>query len=255
LIIAVLWVQNYTSFSNEQSKIAKECKGKNIVIIAIHGDIITYANPNDEEKYIVASSDKILDYIDEADKSEKIKAIILDIDSFGGSPVAAEEIANTLKKIKKPTIAVIRGAGDSAAYMVATGAQKIYASRFSEIGNIGITMSYLDYSQKNASEGIIYQELSSGKFKDMGNPSRALTSEEKELFLNYVKDLKEIFVEMVSTNRNLDILKVQEMADGSIMTAEEAKIRGLIDEIGGLEEVKDILGNELKIKPEVCFIE
>ncbi|MBU4274768.1 signal peptide peptidase SppA [Patescibacteria group bacterium] len=253
LTVVIFWTQNYLYFLGKETEISKECKGKNIAVINIHGDIVTYGDIDSKGEYL-ASSNKIVGYLNEADENKKIKAIILDIDSFGGSPVAAEEIANTLKKIKKPTIAVIRGVGDSAAYMIATGAQKIYASRFSEVGSIGITMSYLDYSQQNTSEGVVYQEISSGEFKDMGNPYKELTQEEKELFLNFVQDLKDIFVEMVSVNRNLDILKVREMADGSIMTAKDAKTRGLIDEIGGLEEVKDVLGSELKIKPEVCFI-
>lgn len=251
--IVIFWIESYNYFFSKETKTSEECRDKNVAVIAIHGSIVTYEDPNNKED--AASSDKILDYIDEANENKKIKAIIIDIDSFGGSPVAAEEIANALKNIKKPTIAVIRGAGDSAAYMIATGAQKIYASRFSEVGNIGLTMSYLDYSKKNISEGVIYQELSSGKFKDIGNPNKELTPEEKELLISYVNKLKEIFVEMVSANRNLDILKVREMADGSIMTAEEAKTRGLIDEIGGLKEVKDFLENELKIKPQLCFIE
>jgi len=253
LAIGVFWVQSSSYFSGKEGKITEGCRGKNIVVINIHGDIVTYDDTDTQG--VVASSDRIVSYLDEANNNRDIKAIIVDIDSFGGSPVAGEEIANALKRIKKPTIAVIRGVGDSAAYMVATGAQKIYASRFSEVGNIGITMSYLDYSQQSASEGIIYQEISSGEFKDIGNPYKELTQEEKELFLNFVQDLNDVFVEMVSINRNLDILRVREMADGSIMTAEDAKVRGLIDEIGGLEEAKNFLENELKIESRVCVIE
>lgn len=253
LTVITFWAQNYLYFLGKETEVAKECKGKNIAVINMHGDIVTYGDMDSEGNYL-ASSNKIVPYLNEANENKKIKAIILDIDSFGGSPVAAEEIANALKRVKKPTIALIRGVGDSAAYMIATGAQKIYASRFSEVGNIGITMSYLDYSQQSASEGIIYQEISSGEFKDMGNPYKELTQEEKELFLSFVQDLNDIFIEMVSTNRNLDILKVREMADGSIMTAEDAKTRGLIDEIGDLEDVKDFLESELKIDPQVCFV-
>lgn len=255
LTIIIFWVQSYDYFFGKETKITTECgKDKNTAVIGVHGDIVTYGDIDETGRYL-ASSEKIVEYINQADKNRKIKAIILDIDSLGGSPVAGEEIANALKKIKKPTVAVIRGAGDSAAYIVATGAQKIYASKFSEVGNIGITMSYLDYSQKNTMEGLIYQELSSGKFKDIANPNKTLTDEERQLLLNYVKGLKEIFIDIVSQNRNLERIKVQEMADGSIMTAEEAKTRGLIDEIGGLEEVKEYLKNEFKIKPEFCFIE
>jgi len=122
----------------------------------------------------------------------------------------------------------------------------------SDIGGIGITMSYLDYSQKNRQEGIIYQQLSSAKFKDTGDPDKELTTEEKELFMRDIKILHEAFVKRVAENRGLDIEKVEKLADGSTMLGKAAKENGLIDEIGNMYNVKEWIKNELKIEPEIC---
>ena len=231
----------------------------NVAIINIHGDIATYLSgyyyeeesgdlPSD-----LVSSEEIVFYLDEIEKNENIKAIILDIDSYGGFPVASEEIMNALKRAKKPTIAVIREGGVSGGYLVASGADRIYASEMSDVGGIGITGSYLDYSQQNKKEGIIYQELSSGKFKDSGDPDKELTAEEKELFMRDIKILHEVFIRKVAENRGLEIEKVEKLADGSTMLGKAAKENGLIDEIGDIYDAEDWIRKEFNIEPEFCF--
>lgn len=99
-------------------------------------------------------------------------------------------------------------------------------------------MSYLDYSQKNQEEGVTYQELSSAKFKNYGDPDKPLTSEEKELFMRDLKISHEFFVKKVSQNRKLDIEKVKALADGSSMLGVQAKENGLIDEIGNRDSAE-----------------
>jgi protease-4 len=159
---------------------------------------------------------------------------------------------NAVKGATKPTVAVIREGGVSGAYLVASAADKIYASELSDVGSIGVTMSYLDYSQQNKEEGIIYQQLSSGKFKDTGDPNKELTAEEKELYMRDIEILREAFVRKVAENRGLAIEKVEELADGSTMLGRAAKENGLIDEIGDIYDAQDWLGKELNIEPEIC---
>ncbi|MBU3896160.1 signal peptide peptidase SppA [Patescibacteria group bacterium] len=219
----------------------------NVLVIKAHGDIVVSGEG--------VSADKILEYIEAADKNERIKAIILDIDSFGGSPVAGKEIADALRNSPKLTVAVVRGAGDSAAYMVASGAKRIFASAFSEVGNIGITMSYLDYSFNNESVGIYFQEISSGEFKDIANPDKTLTDKERELLLSFVYKLNDEFVSLVSKNRNMDRRKVEELADGSIMTAGQALNKGLIDEIGSIQDAKEWVREQIKEETEICVLD
>lgn len=259
LTIATYWYGQYNYHFGEYSEYSITCpEGSNVAVINIHGEIATYliesssSEVSDPSLLDAVSSEEIVAYIDETEKDGDIKAVIVEIDSYGGYPVASEEIMNALKRMTKPTIAVIRGGAASGAYLVASGADKIYASEMSDVGGIGVTMSYLDYSRKNQQEGITYQQLSSGKFKDTGDPDKDLTAEEKELLMRDVKIIHEAFVKRVAENRGLDIEKVEKLADGSTVLGKAAKENGLIDEIGNIYDAEEWIKNELKIEPKIC---
>lgn len=235
-------------------------EGDNIALVKIQGGIGNYkldpaADPNGKQDPDSVSSEVVAAYLEQIEADDQIKGTIVEIDSLGGVPSAAEEIMNPLKKSSKPVVAVIRDSGTSAAYLVATGADRIYASKFSNIGGIGVTMSYLDYSQKNRNEGLIYQQISSGKFKDTGDPDKSLSAEEKELLMRDTKKMHQIFIDDVAQNRNMDIKAVEKLADGSSMLGEDAKAVGLIDEIGDLSSAKEWLSEQLGIEPVVCVYE
>lgn len=210
----------------------------NTADIKLQGTLYTYLT--EEDKDAVSSAD-IVKAIEEADRNEGIKTIILEIDSCGGSPVAGEEIANALKRAQKPTVAVIRQSGTSAAYWAATGADKIFASSLADIGGMGVTMSYLDNAGKNTKDGLTYNSLSAGIYKDAGNPEKPLTAEEKALFERDIKIAHEKFISQVAENRHLDMEKVRTLADGSTMMGDMALENGLIDQIGGVSDAKNCL--------------
>jgi len=230
----------------------------NVSGIELHGDLFTYIPPtslNDDNGIVEdqTSSDNVIYDIEEAEKDNDTKAIILEVDSYGGYPVAGEEVANALKKATKPTVALIRGGGASAAYMAASGADIIFASKNSDVGSIGVTMSYLDYVKQNQKDGLTYVPLSSGKFKDTGDPNKTLSLEEKNLLMRDVNIIHQNFVKMIAENRNLDIEKVKKMADGSTMLGEMALENKLIDKIGGISEVKEYLKEKIGEEVEVCW--
>ncbi|MFH1225903.1 MAG: signal peptide peptidase SppA [bacterium] len=231
----------------------------NVLGINIHGDIATYISKEyydkDVDGYLVdqTASEDVVSYIQSAQTDEDIKAIFLEIDSTGGSPTAGEEIANTLKLTTKPTVVMIRNAGLSSAYYAATGADVIFASQHSDVGSIGVTWSYLDYAEKNKKEGSTYNQVSSGVFKDMGDPDKPLTAAEKELAMRDINIMKENFIKAVAENRKLDIEKVRRMADGSTMLGQMALENGLVDKIGGINEVQDYLTETIGEEPEFCW--
>lgn len=230
----------------------------NVSGVVLHGELVTYISPTDYNAedvllYNESSSEDIIYYIEQAEKDDKIKAIIMEVDSYGGNPVADEEVADALKSATKPTVALIRGAGLSAAYYAATGADIIFASQDSDIGSIGVTMSYLDNAQKNQNEGITFNQISSGKYKDLMNPDKSLTGEEKELLMRDIKIMNENFIKAVAENRKLDIEKVRALADGSSMLGEMALKNGLIDKIGGENEVKEYLKEKIGEEVEICW--
>jgi len=223
----------------------------NVAGIMIRGDIVTYLDEDSE--YLQTSSEDVDYLVNEAEYKENVKAILIEIDSYGGYPVAAEEIATVLKLSSKPVVALIREGGLSAAYWIATAADRIFASAGSDVGSIGITMSYLDYANQNQTDGLTYNQLSAGKFKDYGDPNKPLTYEERQLLMRDVNILHEIFIKTVATNRNLDIEVVRKLADGSSMLGEMALENGLIDEIGGQYDVDVYIGNLIEEEVEVCW--
>jgi len=230
----------------------------NVTGMNLHGEVVTYVSPENEDSDGYSTQDQtesesIMQWIEEAEADDSIKAIAIEIDSMGGSPVAGEEIAIALKNAKKPSVVFIRGSGDSSAYLAATGADRIYASKYSDVGSIGVTMSYLDSSRENQIGGKTYNSLSSGKFKDTGDPDKALTEEEKKLLMRDVNLMHDNFVKEVAENRKLDVKKVAALADGSTMLGEMALQNGLIDAIGGYPEIKDYLAEVIGEKPEICW--
>ncbi len=214
-------------------------KGDSIATIEIRGEITSYfiytpeaEKIDDPDAYDAVSSEEVVMCINDIQNDNSMKGVIVEIDSGGGSPYASEEIMKALKRLDKPTVAVIRERATSGAYLIASATDRIFASDFSDIGGIGVTMSYLDYSQQNEEDGLIYQQISSGKFKDAGDPDKPLTQEEYDLFMRDTELMHTMFTANVANNRGLDIKKVIELADGSSMLGAQAKESGLIDEIG-----------------------
>lgn len=235
----------------------KEC---NVLGATLYGVLTTYilssADVDSEdrsEEVTQTSSDHIRDAIERGENDSSIKAIVLEIDSPGGYAIAGEEVANALKRAQKPTIALLRNSGTSAAYWAATGADVIYASENSDVGGIGVTLSYLDNVEKNKKEGLTYHEISSAKFKDYGNPDKPLTEEEHKLFLRDIQIIHDNFVHAIAKNRNLGISEVEALADGSSMLGQMALDNGLIDEIGGISEVVEYLEETLGEEINICW--
>ena len=228
---------NEESFENEGCNVAK---------VNLHGflDVDVYEEGD-------VSSDSVIQMVEKAEQSENIKAIILDIDSSGGTAFAGEEVSNSLSRTTKPTIALIRTMGLSSAYWSVIGADIIFASVNSDVGGISVTSSYVDNVKKNQMDGLNYNLISSGKYKDMLNPDKYLTYEERALAQRDVQIVHDNFVKAVAEKRNLDIEKVKALADGSSMAGQMALENGLVDRIGDMfavkQYLKEILGEEVVI--------
>lgn len=234
-----------------------EINNCNVSGINMHGELYTYL-PNHADNdplfnYDSMSSENIVGSIKVANENPKIKAIVIEVESAGGSPIGGEEIATAVKNSEKPVVAFIRGLGASSSYWAISTASKIWASKNSNVGSIGITMSYLNSVEKNKKDGYTYEQLSSGKFKDSGSANMPLTTEEKTLFMRDINIMYGNFIEAIATNRNLSVDKVKSIADGSTVLGAKAKELGLIDEIGSYPEVEKYLTDKIGEKVEVCW--
>jgi len=231
-------------------------KSCNVARISIAGELFTSppASATREEvqnSYAVFSSD-VVTRIDNLNQDKSIKAILIDIDSGGGSPVAGEEIANALKRSSKPTVAIIHGIGASAAYWVATGANTIFASSNSEVGSIGVVFSYLENVQKNLKDGLTYDVVSTGQYKLLGDPNIPLSSEGRALLQRDANKVYANFTQAVSENRNLPIEKVKELSNGATYLGDDALAKRLIDYIGDINSAAQYLSNKVGGKIVMC---
>src|SRR3989338_2886737 len=218
----------------------------NVALIPIEG-VIVATDPNGLFETVTTSTDAI-ELIEKADKNSNIKAIILQINSPGGSAVASEEIAEAVKKTNKTTVAWIREVGASGAYWIASSTDHIVASRISITGSIGVISSYLEFSGFLEKYGIGYERLVTGDSKDVGTPFRKLTTKETEKIQERLDRLHNIFINEVAENRQLSIDKVKKLADGDVLLGEEALEAGLVDQLGDKVVLESYLKSEYDIE-------
>src|SRR3989338_8744063 len=211
----------------------------NVALIPIEG-VIT----GDGGSYLrqsTTSSKTIVEFIEDAEKDAQIQAIVLEINSPGGSAVASDEIATAIKKSTKPTVALIREAGASGGYWIASATNHIIANRMSITGSIGVISSYLEFSGLMEKYGVGYEQLTAGKYKDMGVPYRKLQDEEKSIFQSKLNTIHRFFKEEIAENRKLSEEAVEQLATGEFFLGVEAFSLGLVDELGDKTAVEEYL--------------
>jgi len=232
LIIALLAVSmNYTS----------KLTGDKIAIIRIHGTISSreiFMQPDQ------SNPTTIIGLLKKAEEDSSIKAIVLEINSGGGSAVASDEIAAKIKSIEKPTVAWIGDVGASGAYWVASAADKVVAHPLSLTCNIGAYSLMPDLSGFFEEYGLNFTIIKSGELKDAGSIYRPMTDEEKELFQNMVDTVQEVFLNEVAENRNLTPHQISQISDARVCIGRDALEFGLVDELGN-EETAVALAQEL----------
>ncbi len=218
----------------------------NVALIPIEGPITGNGG-----KYLgtsTISSEDIVRFIEEAVQNEKIKVILLEINSPGGSAVASDEIANAVKKSKKPVVSLIREVGASGGYWVASASEQIIANRMSITGSIGVISSYIEFSGLMEKYGVGYQRLVAGERKDIGTPFRQLDNEEKAILQKKLDRIHDFFVEEIAENRNMDKSKVKKLATGEFYLGVEALQMGLIDQLGDKDTAEQYIKDTYQLK-------
>jgi len=225
-------------------------KSGNVALIPIEGEIVGTNNGGILSQDVISSADAV-ELIEKAGKNDNIKAIILEINSPGGSAVASAEIADAVKKTNKTSVAWIREVGASGAYWIASSTNHIVANRASVTGSIGVIASYLEFPGFLERYNVTYEQLISGKYKDIGSPFKKMTPEERVIFQQTLDEIRDYFVSEVAKNRNLNRKDVDKAANGLFYLGSQAKELGLIDELGGKDEAIRYIEKKEGIKAEV----
>ncbi|MBL7054205.1 signal peptide peptidase SppA [Candidatus Woesearchaeota archaeon] len=219
--------------------------GGNTALIPIKGVIVSDGAGDLFEAG--ASSTEIIKLIKKADSNPNIKAIIFEINSPGGTPVASEEITNAIKRTNKTTVAWIREVGASGAYWIASATDHIVASRMSLTGSIGVLASYLELAGFLEDHNVTYRRLVAGKYKDIGSPFKEITSSEELLLQKSINQLHDYFIDDVVKNRKLTQQQKLRISDALFYTGAEAKELGLVDVLGSKEEAIRLIEDKLDI--------
>jgi len=227
VIIFVALIAAALVFSEEEGDIAKP----KIAVIPVYGSLTLFDGKGNDVKNIV-------DLLKEANEDDSVKAIILEINSPGGSVVASKALADAVKQSKKPTVAWMRDVAASGGYWVASACDKVIADPATITGSIGVTGSYLQFSKLMENYGVTYERLVSGPYKDAGSPYKELTPAEREMLMKKINAINSMFINAISENRNLSKSYVSNLATGEIFLGSEAYELKLVDVLGGEKEAQ-----------------
>ena len=178
--------------------------------------------------------------LDEAANDPSIKAVVLRVNSGGGTATAGEEMTEYLKDFEKPVVVSTAAINASAAYEISSQADYIFAAQSSEVGSIGTIIELMDYSDLMGMLGINIDTISSAESKDSSYGIRELSDEEREHYQQMVDEINQMFIANVAEGRGVSERKVaNEWANGLTWTGITAQKMGLVDEIGTLEDACD----------------
>jgi len=183
---------------------------------------------------------RMLETIERAASNEHLRALIVAIDSPGGTVAGGEAIHAALTRLAaiKPVVATMGGTAASAGYMVALPAARIFAREGTLTGSIGVILQSFEASELLTRLGVQPETIASGPLKDQPSPFRPLTEEGRASLTQVVQDMQANFVRMVAAGRNMSEEAVRAIADGRVMAGGRAREAGLVDAMGGEREAR-----------------
>ncbi len=187
-----------------------------------------------------SSSSHIIELLQKYGENDSVKAIVLRIDSPGGTVVAAQEVYGAVNRLRhetgKTVVVSMADVAASGGYYISCAADRIFANPGTITGSIGVIMEFPNLEGLFGKIGIRTTTIKSGEFKDTGNALREMTERETRLLQELIDDVFSQFVDAVEKGREMDEGEVRALADGRIFTGRQAKELGLVDELGDLEE-------------------
>ncbi len=186
----------------------------------------------------ILSSRQVIENIKAFRDNDRIKAIVVRVDSPGGGVGPSQEIFRELMKTRpvKTVVASMGSVAASGGYYIAAGAQVIVANPGTITGSIGVIMEHVNLTELVQKIGISPLVIKSGEFKDLGSPFRKLGDKERQLLQKLVDELHQQFVSDTSQARNIEMKTMGEIADGRVYTGQTAKDLNLVDRLGNLDD-------------------
>lgn len=199
----------------------------------------------------IMESRKVVELLLAAEEEKEIKAIILRIDSPGGAVAPTQEIYEEVRRIdqKKPIYASFGTVAASGGYYIGAATRKIWANAGTLTGSIGVIMQMANLSELFAWAKFKQETIKAGRYKDIGNPGREMTAEERDFLTKLLAGTHKQFMDDISAVRKDRLKKdITELAQGQIFHGYEAKELGLVDEVGSLWQAGRAIHKELKLQ-------
>ncbi|MDP2183499.1 MAG: signal peptide peptidase SppA [Actinomycetota bacterium] len=187
----------------------------------------------------VISPEEFLGKLDQAADDSNVKAVLLRVDSPGGTVAASQEIATEIARFEKPVVVSIGDVGASGAYMVASQCDEIVANRTSTVGSIGVIAEIPNVARLLEKVGVEFTVLTAGEYKGAGSPYRSLSASETALMQEEIDFAYDEFISIVADGRGLPEAEVRKMATGWAWSGVKAKEMGLVDTLGTYADAID----------------
>lgn len=228
----------------------KEPDKKKIALIIAEGSILTGKSGKDRIMGKYMGSETISKILEKARKDKSIKAVVFRINSGGGSALASEIIANSIKRLaeKKPVIVSMGNIAGSGGYYIACLGDTILADEFTLTGSIGVIGMKFVIKGLYDKLGISWDIVQKGDHADMWSDLRHMTDEEKQKFKQGIEWWYKKFVDRVAEGRDTTFVHIDSIGKGRIWSGKSAKDIGLIDEIGGIFKAIEIAAEKAGIK-------
>jgi protease-4 len=227
-------------------------KGPKIAVIYAVGLISSGTSSYDSPQGQVIGSDTLIEYLRKARADSSIKAIVIRIDSPGGSAIASDVIWREvmLTRLVKPVVASMSDVAASGGYYIAMPASSIVAEPATLTGSIGVVMIKFVIDGTLKKLGLNMEGVSEGRYADLYSPVRPFSPEERQKVAEQMQATYDAFVEKAAQGRNTTPERIDAIAQGRVWTGKQAKQLGLVDELGGLDRALAIAKRSAKISPD-----
>ncbi|TAE83268.1 MAG: signal peptide peptidase SppA [Alphaproteobacteria bacterium] len=202
---------------------------------------------------VIVEDDKLFDLLDQVANDKHAKALILHLNSPGGTAVAGEVLLQKIKDIreKKPVVSSMRSLCASACYMISLASDRSFAMQGTITGSIGVIFQMAEMSELAQKIGITPITIKSGTYKGSPSMDKPITDDERAIIQSMIDEFHNVFVQMVSDHRKIPVEQVRILADGRIYSAQRAKELNLVDALGGEKEARAWLATEKKIAQDL----
>jgi protease-4 len=200
---------------------------------------------------------QLLETFDRVARSSNAKALLVEIDSPGGSAAASEAIHAAMRRVaeRKPVVATIGSLGASGAYITAIGADHIVAQQTSLVGSIGVIVQWADLSDMLARLGIRFDEVKSTPLKATPSPFAPTSEEARAALRQSILDTYVWFTDLVKSRRGLDDAAMVQVSDGRVWTGRQAVTNRLVDAVGDVTTARDWLQRERSVPRSLGLVE